>query len=141
MTPRDLPEIVVEAAGSTAAHHRRVANWLTLAVLAITAAAVLLVIFAVPSDAKKKPRARIAAYTHIQTCKDTLRGLYGHDDDIHRVGVQTGAQSFGGWTSYGRYSNTSVYVWGAFNYSYGKVVLYRGRCTGGDFGADWFDNG
>jgi hypothetical protein len=140
MTPRDLPEIVVEAAGSTAAHHRRVANWLTLAVLAITAAAVLLVIFAVPSDAKK-PRARIAAYTHIQTCKDTLRGLYGHDDDIHRVGVQTGAQSFGGWTSYGRYSNTSVYVWGAFVYSYGKVQLYRGRCTGGDFGADWFDNG
>jgi hypothetical protein len=30
-------------------------------------------------------------------------------------------------------------VWGKFNYSYGKVVLYLGRCSGGDYASDWFN--
>jgi hypothetical protein len=52
--------------------------------------------------------------------------------------VATGAKSFGGWGGSGHYSDGSAYVWGYFVYSYGRTVLYKGRCSGGDFVSDWF---
>jgi hypothetical protein len=74
---------------------------------------------------------------HPFTCEATLRGYYS-DDDVHSWGVTTGASSFGGWGASGHYSDGSAYVWGSFNYSYGKVVAYKGRCSGGDYASDWF---
>jgi hypothetical protein len=78
-----------------------------------------------------------ASYNHVSTCEATLRGYYS-DDDVHSWGVTTGASSFGGWGASGHYSDGSVYVWGGFVFSYGKVVAYKGRCSGGDFASDWF---
>jgi hypothetical protein len=127
----------------SAAYERRVADRITVAVVAIVIAATAFVCFTDVGEGRKRknrPFATAAAYNHIDACKGSLRGYYGHDDDINRTGVATGATSFGGWTSWGHYNDGSAYVWGKFNYSYGKVVLYRGRCTGGDYGADWFQS-
>jgi hypothetical protein len=78
-----------------------------------------------------------AFYNHVATCESTLRGYYS-DNDVHNFGVNVGASSFGGWGSYGHYSDGSVYAWGYFNFSYGRVVAYKGRCSGGDYASDWF---
>jgi hypothetical protein len=83
-------------------------------------------------------RATAAFYNHVEVCESTLRG-YSSDNDVHNLGVATGASSFRGWGPYGHYSDGSVYVWGYFNYSYGKVASYKGRCSGGDYASDWFE--
>jgi hypothetical protein len=80
--------------------------------------------------------ARAGAYNHLNVCESTLRGGYYSDDDIHRVGVQTGATSFGGWGSYWHGSDGSVYVYGRFNYGGGVYHWYLGHCWGGDYGPD-----
>jgi hypothetical protein len=128
--------------------NRRIARRIELAIVILIAAAAAAVYFGYHPEgadaaklcsAKNHPcRARASFYNHVDACKGTLRGSPG-DDDVHNWGVATGATSFGGWGAYGHYSDGSAYVWGAFNYSYGKVVSYRGRCSGGDYVSDWFE--
>lgn len=121
---------------------RRKARRLSFMVVGFTLAFVAFVLFTdVGAGKSRKPRvlAHSAAYNHIDVCKSTLRG-YSSDDDINRVGVQTGAKSFGGWGASGHYADGSAFVWGAFNFSYGQVTWYRGRCSGGDYASDWFAN-
>jgi hypothetical protein len=140
MSP-DMTEFCREAAATTAKGHRRRAFRIELFIVGFILAAVAFVCLTDVGEGRKRknrPFATIATYNHISACKSSLRGYYGHDDDVHRTGVATGATSFGGWTSWGHYSDGSAYVWGKFLYSYGKVALYKGRCTGGDYAADWF---
>jgi hypothetical protein len=111
---------------------RRIARRWETAVILLVLATALAVYFGYHPE-----RADAGTYNHVSVCESTLRG-YSSDDDVHNWGVATGAQSFGGWGAYGHYSDGSAYVWGAFNYSYGKVVWYLGRCTGGDYASDWF---
>lgn len=92
--------------------------------LALIAAAAL----AVPSTAN-------AAYNHVSVCKNTLRGNYGSDDDIHRFGAAYGATSFGRWGHYW-HSLGEVYVYGLFNYPGGIQRWHLGHCWGGDYGPD-----
>jgi hypothetical protein len=124
--------------------NKRIANWITALVLALVAAAVLIVFFGYHperanacSPHRNPCKATAAFYDHVADCKLSLRGYYS-DDDVHAWGVATGAKSFNGWGASGHYSDGSAYVWGYFEYSYGKVVLYRGRCSDGDYQSDWF---
>lgn len=111
---------------------RRIARRIEAAVILIILAAALVVFFAYHPE-----RANAGTYNHLAACQASLRGSYS-DDDVHLYGVRTGAKSFGGWGSGGHYSDGSAYVWAYFNYSYGYTVLVKGRCSGGDYAADWF---
>jgi hypothetical protein len=126
--------------------NRRIARRIEAAVVILILAAVAFVYFeyhperagAVKCSRQHQPcLAHAAFYNHVSVCEGTLRGAPG-DDDVHSWGVAVGASSFGGWGGYGHYSDGSVYVWGSFNFSYGKVVAYKGRCSGGDYASDWF---
>jgi hypothetical protein len=119
--------------------NRRIARRIEAVVVILILAAVAFVYFGYHPEraGAAKPLAHIASYNHVSTCEATLRGYYS-DDDVHSWGVTTGASSFGGWGASGHYSDGSVYVWGSFVYSYGKVVAYKGRCSGGDYASDWF---
>jgi hypothetical protein len=110
---------------------RRIARRIeaAIAILVLTAAAVIYFGY--------HPERADAAWNHVATCKRTLRGYY-RDNDVHRWGGAIGSRSFAGWAGGGHYSDGSVYVWGYFNFSYGRVVAYRGRCSGGDYASDWF---
>jgi hypothetical protein len=110
---------------------RRIARRIEAAVLILILAAAAAVWFGY------HPERADAAYNHIGICEGTLRGNPG-DNDVHTFGVNVGASSFGGWGSAGHYSDGSVYAWGYFNFSYGRVVAYKGRCSGGDYASDWF---
>jgi hypothetical protein len=139
MTPRELPDILIEASTKSARFHRRRARQARALVLLLVAIPVLYVCLTDVGSTKTRPRkvfAHAAFYNHVDVCKSTLRG-YSSDDDINNWGVATGAKSFGGWASYGHYSDGSAYVWGKFNYT-GKTVLYKGICSGGDYASDWF---
>jgi hypothetical protein len=110
---------------------RRIARRIETAVLILILAAAAAVFFGY------HPERAAAAWNHVDACRSTLRG-YGSDNDVHTFGSRVGARSFGGWGAWGHYSDGSVYVWGIFTFSYGKVASYKGRCSGGDFASDWF---
>jgi hypothetical protein len=84
------------------------------------------------------PLARVASYNHVATCKNTLRGYSGSDDDVHALGVRTFAKWFVGWEDGGSHgSDGRAFVDGLFQYSYG-TISWTGTCSGGDYGPDWF---
>jgi hypothetical protein len=123
--------------------NNRIANWITALVLVLVAAAVLIVFFGYHperadacSPHRHPCKAHAASYNHVEICKSTLRG-YGSDDDIHTFGVAIGAKSFGGWGAAGHYADGSVWINAQFNLT-GYSPWYTGRCSGGDYAADWF---
>jgi hypothetical protein len=140
VSPDRLPDILIEASTKSARFHRRRARQARALVLILVAIPVLYVCLTDVGSTKTRPRkvfAHAAFYNHVDVCRSTLRG-YSSDDDINRFGSAIGASSFGGWTSYGHYPDGSVWTWGRFNWSGGGYTLYKGICTAGDYGADWF---
>jgi hypothetical protein len=98
---------------------------MTRLVLILTVLAVLLT-----------PGAAFGAYNHLSACESSLRGGGGSDNDVHALGVLTGATSFGGWGTYWHTDGGSVYVYGKFNYAGGVSQWYLGHCWGGDWSSD-----